>query len=256
MKIATWNVNSVLARQPQVLKWLETAQPDVVCIQEIKCIDERFPREAFAELGYASETFGQPTYNGVAILSKKEMSGIQRGFPGDEAGAHSRVIGATVDGIRLVNVYIPNGQSVGSEKYAFKLDWIKRLRLFLDSQYSPGEPVLLCGDFNVALDDRDVHDPELWRGRIHFSEPEKEAINQVRAWGFIDVFRQHHEEGGLYSWWDYRAGAFRRNLGLRIDHVWTSALLAEKCTAIMIDKETRRWEKPSDHAPVVVEISN
>jgi exodeoxyribonuclease-3 len=255
VKIATWNVNSVLARQPQVLKWLETAQPDVVCMQEIKCVDDRFPREAFAELGYASEAFGQPTYNGVAILSKREITCSQRGFLDAEAGAHARLLGATVDGIRLLNVYIPNGQSVGSEKYAFKLDWIKRLRLFLDSQYNPGELVLLCGDFNVAPDDRDVHDPELWRGRIHFSEPEKEAIDHVKAWGFTDVFRMHHEEGGHYSWWDYRAGAFRRNLGLRIDHIWTTASLAERCTGIVIDKDPRRWEKPSDHAPVVVEIS-
>ena len=255
MKIATWNVNSVLARLPQVLKWLEAAQPDVLCMQELKCIDEKFPREAFADLGYASEAFGQPTYNGVAILAKKEITEIQRGFPADEAGAHSRLLAANVDGIRLLNVYIPNGQSVGSDKYAFKLDWIKRLRLFVDSRYTPGEPLLLCGDFNVALDDRDVHDPELWRGRIHFSEPEKDAINHVKAWGFVDAFRMHHEEAGLFSWWDYRAGAFRRNLGLRIDHVWTSPPLAERCTGILIDKDPRKWEKPSDHAPVVAEFS-
>jgi exodeoxyribonuclease-3 len=223
-------------------------------MQETKITDDKFPAEAFGELGYASEAFGQRTYNGVAILSNAELSEIQRGFPHDQPDAHARLLGATINGIRIINVYIPNGQSVGSEKYAFKLDWMRRLRAFFDSRYQPDEPVLLCGDFNVAPDDRDVHDAEFWRGRILFSEPEKEALNLIRAWGFTDAFRMHHEQGGLFSWWDYRAGAFRRNLGLRIDHVWVSAPLAERCTGISIDKNPRKWERPSDHAPVVAEF--
>jgi exodeoxyribonuclease III len=255
LKIATWNVNSITARLPNVLKWLEVSRPDVLCMQETKITDDKFPAEAFGELGYTSEAFGQRTYNGVAILSNTELGEIQRGFPQDDPDAHCRLLCATIKGIRIVNVYIPNGQSVGSEKYIFKLDWMKRLRAFFDSRYQPDEPVLLCGDFNVAPDDRDVHDAEFWRGRILFSEPEKEALNVIRAWGFTDAFRMHHEQAGLFSWWDYRAGAFRRNLGLRIDHVWVSAPLAERCTSIVIDKDPRKGERPSDHAPVVAEFS-
>ncbi|HWC78273.1 MAG TPA: exodeoxyribonuclease III [Blastocatellia bacterium] len=256
MKIATWNVNSITARLPIVLRWLESARPDVLCMQETKIPDDRFPREAFAEIGYSSEAFGQPTYNGVALLTNKEMTEVQRGFPDDEPNAHARLLAATIGGIRVVNVYIPNGQSVGADKYFFKLEWIKQLRAFLDSRYQPSEQVLLCGDFNVAPEDRDVHSPEFWRGRILFSEPEKEALERLKAWGFTDAFRMHHEEGKLFSWWDYRAGAFRRNLGLRIDHIWMSTPLAERCREIWIDKEPRTWEKPSDHAPVVTIIED
>jgi exodeoxyribonuclease-3 len=254
LKIATWNVNSVLARLPQVVRWLEAASPDVLCMQETKCVDERFPAEEFARLGYVSESFGQAAYNGVAILSRVKCEQVCRGLPDDETGAQSRLLAATIDGVRIVNVYIPNGQSVGAEKYHFKLEWIRRLRAFFDSGYQPSERVLLCGDFNVAVEDRDVHNPELWRGRILFSEPEKDAVGRVKQWGFVDAFRMHNQEANQYSWWDYRAGAFRRNLGLRIDHVWVSESLAQLSAGVVIDKEPRRWEKPSDHAPVVAEF--
>lgn len=256
MKIATWNVNSVLARLPQVLRWLEAANPDVLCMQETKCVDEKFPADEFSRLGYLSESFGQAAYNGVAILSRKKLDAVHRGLPDDEEGAQSRLIAASVDGIRLVNVYVPNGQAVGAERYYFKLEWIRRLGLFLDSCYRRDEPLLLCGDFNVAMEDRDVHDPILWRGRILFSEPEKEALLRVREWGFVDAFRIHNSEEKQFSWWDYRAGAFRRNLGLRIDHIWVTESLAARSTSVVIDKEPRRWEKPSDHAPVIVTVDD
>ena len=254
MIIATWNVNSVLARLPLVLQWLGRARPDVLCLQETKCADERFPAREFAELGYRSEAHGQPTYNGVAILSRAPLTEVQRGFPGEEEGSHARLLAATVGGVRVVNVYVPNGQSVGSEKFAFKLKWVRRLREFLDEECWPDDDVLLCGDFNVAPEDRDVHDPELWRGKILCSRPEREALALVKEWGFADAFRLHNEGEGHYSWWDYRAGSFRRNTGLRIDHVWLSEPLAARCKRAWIDKEPRGWERPSDHTPVLVEV--
>ncbi|MFY9556965.1 MAG: exodeoxyribonuclease III [Blastocatellia bacterium] len=254
MKIATWNVNSVLARLPQVVQWLEAANPDVLCMQETKCVDERFPADEFSRLGYRSESFGQAAYNGVAILSRDKLEDVRRGLPDDEEGAQSRLLAATISGIRLVNVYVPNGQAVGAEKYYFKLEWLRRLRAYLDSGCNQDGKVLLCGDFNIAPEDRDVHSPELWRGRILFSEPEKEALEYVKQWGFVDAFRMHNQQDQQFSWWDYRAGAFRRNLGLRIDHMWMTQRLADECTSVIIDRTTRRWEKPSDHAPVVAEI--
>src|SRR5262245_34765188 len=168
MIVATWNVNSVTARLPLILKWLDSSKPDVLCLQETKCIDDRFPRDAFLKLGYCVETFGQPTYNGVAIISRVACENIQRGFPDDDPGAQARMLTATISGVRIINVYVPNGGFVGSEKFTFKLDWMKRLRAFLDANYATSTPVLLCGDFNVAPDDIDVHDPELWRGEILF----------------------------------------------------------------------------------------
>ncbi|HEX7999339.1 MAG TPA: exodeoxyribonuclease III [Pyrinomonadaceae bacterium] len=254
MKLATWNVNSVTARLPLVTKWLAEARPDVLCLQELKCTDEKFPVEAFAELGYQSAAFGQRTYNGVAIISRAEWTDVQRGFPDDEEGAHARLLAATVEGVRVVNVYIPNGAFVGSDKYRFKLEWMKRLRVFFDAHYDRDAQVLLCGDFNVAPEERDVHDPELWEGRILFSRRERAALNEIKDWGFVDAFRLHTEEGGHFSWWDYRQGSFRRNAGLRIDHIWTSAPLAARCKASWIDREPRAWERPSDHTPVVAEF--
>lgn len=254
MKLATWNVNSILARLPLVIRWLEAAQPDVLCIQETKCADEKFPFLELQATGYECLHFGQPSYNGVAILSRSGAANVQRGFPDDDAASQRRVLVAEIAGVRIVNCYIPNGQMVGSEKYQFKLDWLNRLREFLDASYENSTPVLLCGDFNVAPEERDVHDPRLWQNRILFSEPEKAALQHVKDWGFTDTFRLHTEAGGHYSWWDYRAGAFRRNLGLRIDHVWVSPPLAARSKATWIDKEPRQWERPSDHAPVVAEF--
>ena len=254
MKIATWNVNSILARLPSVIKWLDQARPDALCLQETKCIDGRFPVDAFAELGYSSESFGQPTYNGVAILSRARCESVQRGFLDGDQDATARLLAATLGDIRVVNVYIPNGGDVGADKYYFKLEWMRKLRAFFDSEYKTSERVLLCGDFNVAPEDRDVHNPKLWEGRILFSEPERAALEKIRAWGFEDAFRLHHKEDKQFSWWDYRMGAFRRNLGLRIDHIWVSGPLARRCAHAMIDKKPRSWDRPSDHTPVVAEF--
>jgi exodeoxyribonuclease-3 len=254
MKLATWNVNSVSARLPLVLKWLEAARPDVLCLQETKTVDDKFPAAAFTELGYESVTYGQRTYNGVAILSLTPALNVQRGFPDDDETAHARLLAATIEGVRVVNVYIPNGAFVGSDKFFFKLDWMRRLRAFFDESYKKREKVLLCGDFNVAPEERDVHDPKQWQGKILFSRRERAALAEIKDWGFEDVFRLHTEEGGHFSWWDYRAGSFRRNAGLRIDHIWTSEKLAAICTASWIDKEPRTWERPSDHTPVVAEF--
>ena len=254
MKIATWNVNSILARLPNVTRWLDEARPDVLCMQETKCTDDKFPADVFRERGYNSLSFGQQTYNGVAILSLMDTEGAQRGYLDDAEGAQSRLLSTKVGGIQVVNVYIPNGQMVGSEKYQFKLEWLRRLRDFFDTQYESKTPVLLCGDFNVAPEERDVHDPRLWQGRILFSDPERAAIEEVRAWGFTDAFRLHTEAGGHYSWWDYRAGAFRRNHGLRIDHIWISQPLVTRNTNTWIDMNPRTWERPSDHVPVVAEF--
>ena len=254
MKIATWNVNSIIARLPLVTRWLVKEQPDVLCMQETKCSDDKFPVLELKSAGYECLLFGQQSYNGVAIASRAGCANETRGFPGDDTGSQSRLLMAEIAGINLVNVYIPNGQSVGSEKYQFKLQWMKRLRELLDQKYQKSANVLLCGDFNVAPDERDVHDPRLWQNRILFSEAERDALEHIKDWGFTDTFRLHTQDGGHYSWWDYRAGGFRRNLGLRIDHIWVSPPLVERNRKTWIDKEPRAWERPSDHAPVVAEF--
>ena len=255
MLIATWNVNSILARMSSVTRWLDLVKPDVLCMQETKCTDDKFPTLIFQERGYHCQLFGQQSYNGVAILTRDECATGSRGYPDDDETAQSRLITTQSGGINVVTVYVPNGQMVGSEKYAFKLNWMKRLREFLDAKYDRTTPVLLCGDFNVAPDERDVHDVRLWQGRILFSEPEREALQVIKDWGFTDAFRLHTEAGGNFSWWDYRAGAFRRNMGLRIDHIWISDPLVKRNVRTWIDMEPRTWEKPSDHAPVIAEFS-
>lgn len=255
MLIATWNVNSILARMSSVTRWLDMVKPDVLCMQETKCTDDKFPTLIFQERGYQCQLFGQQSYNGVAILTKCECEVGRRGYPDDDETAQSRLLTTTAGGINIVNVYVPNGQMVGSEKYGFKLDWMRRLREFFDANYDRTTPVLLCGDFNVAPEERDVHDVRLWQGRILFSEQERAALQHIKDWGFTDAFRLHTEAGGNYSWWDYRAGAFRRNLGLRIDHIWISDPLVARNVRTWIDMEPRTWEKPSDHAPVIAEFS-
>lgn len=255
MKIATWNVNSINSRLPHVLDWLKAHRPDVLCLQEIKCVNEKFPAAAFQELGYQAEIFGQPTYNGVATLFTTAALDAQRGLPDDQPDAQRRLLAATINGVRIVNVYVPNGQAVGTDKYQFKLAWLVRLRKFFDEACMAQQPLVLCGDFNVAPEDRDVYDPQLWAGRILCSEPERAALHNIYDWGFSDLFRQHTTESGHYSWWDYRAGAFARNHGLRIDHLWATAPLAARCTTTWIDKIPRALPKPSDHVPVVAEFA-
>lgn len=256
MLIATWNVNSILARMPSVVRWLDDVKPDVLCMQETKCTDDKFPTLVFQERGYQCQLFGQQSYNGVAILTRESCETGRRGYPDDDEAAQSRLIATTVSGISIINVYIPNGQAVGSEKYQFKLAWIERLRQFIEANYDRTTPVMLCGDFNVAPEERDVHDVRLWQGRIMFSEQERAALQRVRDWGFTDAFRLHTETGGHFTWWDYRAGAFRRNLGLRIDHIWITEPLVARNIRTWIDISPRTWEKPSDHAPVIAEFSH
>jgi exodeoxyribonuclease-3 len=254
MKIATWNINSISVRLSHVLDWVNANKPDVLCLQETKCKDEKFPAAAFQELGYRAEVFGQATYNGVATLSLAQAGEIQRGFLGDADDAQRRLLAATVNGVKVVNVYIPNGSEVGSDKYRFKLDWLAKLRKFLDDHCDPQQQLVLCGDFNIAPEDRDVHDPKLWAGQILCSDAERAALQGIENWGLVDVFRQHHEDDGIFSWWDYRGGAFPKNHGLRIDHLWATEPLAGQCVAVWIDTVPRTKERPSDHAPVVAEF--
>ncbi len=255
MRIATWNVNSIRARLERVVHWLTEQRPDVVCLQETKCQDEQFPREPLEELGYHIETFGQRTYNGVAILSKQRPEDVLRGLPDDAADAQRRVIGATVGDVMLLNLYVVNGEAVGSPKYAHKMEWMARVASFVERHYDMGEKVVLCGDFNVTFDDRDVHDPEGWREQVLCSTPEREALRGIMRPGLADAFRKHHEEGGHYTWWDFRTRAFAHDLGLRIDHFLMSPPALEACSAVEIDRAARGGETPSDHAPVVATLA-
>ncbi len=251
MRVVTWNVNSVRSRLDRVGAWLERHAPDVVCLQETKTVDETFPAEPLKALGYEQALFGQKTYNGVAILSRQKMTGVRRGLPGDGPEDQKRLIAAEIDGVTVINIYVPNGSEVGSDKFAYKLDWLARLRDFLDSSFDPQTPLVLCGDFNIAPEDRDVHDPEEWRGKVLFHPDEHAALARLREWGLVDALRLHHAQEGLYTWWDYRAASFRRNRGMCIDHLLLTRPLAERCLDVTIDKEERAGEKPSDHAPVM-----
>ncbi len=255
MRIATWNVNSIAARLPHVTAWLAEHQPDVLCLQEIKTETARFPVEVFAALGYEAAVHGQRTYNGVATLVRTGLADVQRGFPTDDDSAPARLLAVTAGPVRVVNVYVPNGAPRGSERFTGKLAWLARLRQYLDETADPGQPLALCGDYNVAPGGRDVFDPIRLAGEVLFTPEERAALAPLRDWGLVDSFRLHQTAPGLYSWWDYRQGAFRRNLGLRIDHIWVTAPLAAACTAAWIDVGPRRQERPSDHTPVVAEFA-
>ena len=238
-----------------LLDWLERAVPDVVCLQETKCVDDNFPYQAIHDAGYHTAFYGQKSYNGVAILSKHDIDDVQKGFADDDDEAPKRLIAATIKGIRIVNTYIPNGTELWTDKFTFKLDWLQRLRRFFDDTCPLDSDVLLCGDFNVAPEELDVWSVPQWEGKLHFSKPERAAMHHVMQWGFVDVFRKMNGDVQEFSWWNYREGAWQRNRGLRIDHIWTSPSLAEKCTGCWIDKSTRELEKPSDHAPVIAEFT-
>jgi exodeoxyribonuclease-3 len=254
MKIATWNVNSVRAREERLLRWLSTHRPDVLCLQELKVTEDAFPLLAIRSLGYHAAVHGQKTYNGVAILSLGEPAEVERSFGDGGDEAHARLVAARVRGVHVASVYVPNGQEVGSEKWGYKLEWMKRLRAWLDRRFAASDPVAVCGDFNVAPEARDVCDPVAWEPSVLFHPEARAALEHVRAWGLVDAFRLHHEAPGLYSWWDYRMLAFPKNQGLRIDHVLLSEPLAARCTAALIDRNERKGKQPSDHAPVVVEV--
>jgi exodeoxyribonuclease-3 len=253
MKIATWNVNSVRARLPRLLAWLESARPDVVLLQETKCRDEEFPREAVEDAGYSIATYGQKTYNGVAILAKARIEDVVRGLPGESEDAQRRVIGATIGDVIVYSVYVVNGEAVGSEKYAFKLDWLRRFAEHL-ATLDRREKLVIGGDFNVTFDDRDVYDPAAWREKILCSTPEREALRRAMEPGLVDAFRRFHAEGGHYTWWDFRTRGFQRGQGLRIDHFLMSEPALAATRSVEVDVAARDGEKPSDHAPLVATL--
>ncbi len=253
MRLATWNVNSVKVRLPQLLEWLRAAQPDVVCLQELKAETPKFPRTELEAAGYACAVNGQKTYNGVAILSRAPLGDVMADIPGF-ADEQKRVIAATVNGMRVICVYCPNGQAVGSDKYQYKLRWFAALKDFLAAELKNHGRLAVVGDFNVAPEDRDVHDPKAWEGQVHVSEPERTAWRELLALGLKDSFRLFEQPEKTYSWWDYRMLGFRRNAGLRIDHILLSEPLARACTASTVDKAPRKLERPSDHAPAIAEI--
>jgi len=251
LRIATWNVNSARARLPRIVDWLAVEKPDVVCLQEIKCVDEQFPAEPIEELGYHIETHGQKTYNGVAILSKSTPEDVVKGMPDDGDDEQSRVIAATVEGVRILNLYVVNGKEVGDPKYDFKLAWMDRVAQYIKNDFVISDPVVVTGDFNVTFDDRDLYDPEKWRDKILCSAPEREALAKIMKPGLHDAFRHFHDEAGHYTWWDFRTRGFQRGNGLRIDHFLMSDAALSACTDVHVDTEERGREKPSDHAPVV-----
>ena len=253
MKLATWNVNSLKVRLPQVLQWLADNPVDVLCLQETKTIDEKFPVAEIEAAGYQVAFTGQKTYNGVAILSRHPLTEVVKNIPEFE-DEQQRVIAATIDGVRVVCAYIPNGQAVDSDKYQYKLRWLDGLHDWLARECGAHPNLALLGDYNIAPDDRDVHDPVLWQGQVLVSEPERAAFRRLLDLKLQDAFRLFEQPDKLFSWWDYRQMAFRRNMGLRIDHILLSAPLAARCTACMIDKAPRKWEQPSDHTPVVATI--
>lgn len=249
MKIATWNVNSLKVRLPHVLDWLNVQQPDVLALQETKLQDDVFPEQAIRELGYQALYAGQKTYNGVALLSRVPGRDVVTDPPGVDC-ADRRIIAASYGDLRVVNLYVVNGSEVGSDKYAYKLDWLSRVTAFLRDEASRHARLVVLGDFNIAPDDRDVHDPAAWHEKILCSTPEREALGGLLDLGLVDVFRRFDQPEGSFSWWDYRAAGFRRNLGLRIDLILASTALADRCRASGIDLAPRRLERPSDHAPV------
>ena len=254
VKIATWNVNGIRARVDIVAEWIARKGPDVLCMQETKVVDDDFPFEELTRLGYVVKVSGQAGYNGVAIASRLPVSDVSTGLYDDPPEAERRVISATVGGVRVVNVYVPNGKSVELPSFPEKLRWLERLRVTLDTREDPTRDLFLCGDFNVAREERDVYDPIRMRGRLHFHPDEHRALARVLDFGLTDAYRALNEEGGRYSWWDYRGGDFRNNRGLRIDYAFVTRSLGARLRAAEIDVEPRRLPKPSDHTPVLVEF--
>lgn len=254
IRLVSWNVNSINARLERVQAFCETWRPDILCLQETKCEEENFPAEVFEKLGYYCSVAGQKSYNGVAVLSTAEPSRVDKGFGDGEDDDQARFLRTDVNGIPILNAYVPNGGAVGSEKFDYKLHWLGRLRKYLDRQHGKDEPLALTGDFNVAPEDRDVHDPEAWRDRILFSEPEKAALKNVVDFGLKDTFRLFSQEEGKFSWWDYRMLAFPKNRGLRIDFIFATDPLADRCRTAWIERNERKGKKPSDHAPCVAEF--
>lgn len=248
MRIVSWNINSLRKRQDRLFAWLEATTPDIVCLQETKCPDHQFPALALEAVGYHSAYHGEKSYNGVAILTKSKLRDVRPSLCDEVADPQARVIAATIDRMRVFSIYAPNGQAVGSPAYEYKLHWYQRLRDCIAKEKSAD--VVVCGDFNVAPQDIDVYEPDLWRGAIMCSDGERAAFQQLCNIGLRDTLRIHHKEGELFSWWDYQMRAFEKNRGLRIDAVLASEPLAKKCAAAGIDRDMRQGKEPSDHAPV------
>ncbi len=252
-RIASWNVNSIKVRLPQVLAWLDDKHPDVLALQETKITDDLFPADACAEVGYKATFSGQKTYNGVALLTRHDASDAMTDIP-QLADPQRRILCATVQGIRVCNLYVPNGAAVDSDKYQYKLNWLQQVIAFIAEQCQQHERIIVLGDFNIAPADIDVHDPAEWQGAVLVSEPERAALQQIMATGFVDCYRGCNATDPGFSWWDYRAAAFRRNRGLRIDLLLASQSLAVVCQCCMVDKDARAQERPSDHAPVYADF--
>ena len=253
LKLATWNVNSLNVRLPHVRDWSLAETPDVVCLQETKTVDEKFPADSLSEIGFRASFSGQKTYNGVATLVRGDMEDVAYDLPGYD-DPQKRVISVTVNDVRIINVYVPNGKEVDDPKYFYKLEWFEHLLKFVENELNRYDKVVVTGDFNIAPADEDVHDPELWKDKILCSNAERECLRRLVDLGFVDAFREFDQPEESYSWWDYRAAGFRRNLGLRIDLIMISEALRKCCTGCTIDKEPRKWERPSDHTPVVAEF--
>ena len=252
-RIATWNVNSLRVRQPQVLQWLKDAQPDLLALQETKVTDDQFPEADFLAAGYQAVFSGQKTYNGVAILSRVTCADVLRDIAGLE-DPQRRVLAASVGELRLINLYVPNGESVSSDKYRYKLAWLDKLTSWVTTELQHNDNLVVVGDFNIAPEPEDVHDPVAWEGSVLYSPPERAAFQNLLDLGLCDSFRRFDQPEKSFSWWDYRMNAFRRNLGLRIDHILASKPLCKALVSCHIDKTPRSWERPSDHAPVVAEF--
>jgi exodeoxyribonuclease III len=256
VRIATWNVNSLGARLARVESWLAAVEPDVVCLQETKCTDAAFPALTFQALGYDSFHHGQGQWNGVAILSRVGIEDPAVGFgDGGADDPEARVVWATCGGVRVASCYVPNGRAVGHEHYLYKLAWLDRLHRHLEACCDPAADLAVLGDFNIAPDDRDVWDPGRFVGATHVSEAERDALARLLAWGLVDVFRERFDEGGLFSWWDYRGGNFHKRMGMRIDLVLATRPLADRCDLVLIDRNARKGETPSDHAPVLADFA-
>ena len=255
LRLATWNVNSLKARLPRVTEWVTEMAPDVLCMQETKMKQEVFPTEVFAELGYESAHYGQGQWNGVAIISKVGLTDVVAGWDDDGPDdPEARLLWATCAGVRVASAYVPNGRSLDNDHYTYKLAWMARLREALERHEDPAAPVAVCGDYNIAPEDRDVWSMAAFAGATHVSEPEREALRALEAWGLVDVFRRFHDEDKVFSWWDYRGGDFHQGRGMRIDLIMGTPSVVERATGCSIDRNARKGKQPSDHAPVIVEL--
>lgn len=251
MKLATWNVNSIRARLDRLVAWLGREQPDIVCLQELKVADHAFPRAELEAAGYRAAIHGQKTYNGVAILAKTDPADVRTGMTDDVHDDEARLIAATVQGVRVISAYIPNGKFVGSDTWPYKMEWLRRLRAYLERSCDKNQPLALCGDFNIAPETRDVARPDEWRGSTLFHEELSSLLNELIAWGLVDTIRLHHTGEGPWTWWDYRMLGFPKGNGLRIDHILATAPLAARCREAYVARDERKGKLPSDHAPVV-----